>query len=80
MIEAKQQAAQGLLAGIGNQSMGMMAARESTQTIVDNMIKQHSRELSGWSWLKTAMEKVPPSSDEETALWDLVCRARRERY
>lgn len=55
-------------------------AREKAQTIVESMVSLHSRELAGWQWLKIAMEAVPPNVGEEAALWEIVCRARRERY
>ena len=36
--------------------------------------------LAAWRWLDAAMHCHAPSKDEEAALWDLLCRARRERY
>lgn len=70
----KQQAARALGAQIhGNQ---YAAAREKAQTIVDNMAKTHERELAGWNYLRRVMKDVPPSDEEEVALWELVCRMR----
>jgi hypothetical protein len=70
----------GQMLGNGLSASQYAAARESAQTIVASMVDRHSQELAGWAWLKTAMEKHPPSKHEETALWDIVTRARRERY
>lgn len=66
---------------LGNISASQYAAtRESAQSIVDGMKKLHQREFAAWSWLARAMDETPPNKDEEAALWELVCRARRERY
>jgi hypothetical protein len=54
--------------------------RDRVQTIVANMVKQHERELAAWNYLQLAMGKIPPDEAEEEALWELLGRARRERY
>jgi hypothetical protein len=74
--EAKQQTAQGLIAG--NLLSG--GCREKAETIVENQMKLYQREFAAWSWLRRAMTSLPPNTDEEAALWELLCRARRERY
>jgi hypothetical protein len=56
------------------------ACRESAQTITRNELKKHEREAAAWRWIDAAMEAHKPTEEEEAALWDLLCRARRERY
>lgn len=56
------------------------ACRESAATIVANELKKHEREAAAWRWIDAAMVTHPPSDTEEAALWDLLCRARRERF
>ncbi len=72
--------APGVLGEIGKSVNEYAAARESAQTIVASQVKNLNRELTAWRYLETVMQVNPPTSDEEAALWDLVCRARRERY
>lgn len=55
-------------------------ARESAQTIARNEMQKHEKEAAAWRWLDAAMHCHAPTKDEESALWDLLCRARRERY
>lgn len=56
------------------------AARESAQTIVKGQLQVHERAAAAWRWLDAAMEIHKPTTEEESALWDLLSRARRERY
>jgi hypothetical protein len=56
------------------------ACRESAQTIIRNELQRHEREAAAWRWLDAAMEVHKPSAEEEAALWDVLCRARRERF
>lgn len=84
MSQAELMAAQAL--NVGNAlnkglSAGQYAAaRESAQTIVKNQLRSHEREAAAWRWLDAALEVKKPTEEEEAALWDLLCRARRERY
>lgn len=55
-------------------------ARESAQTIARNEMHKHEKEAAAWRWLDAAMVAHAPTKEEEAALWDLFCRARRERY
>jgi len=73
----------GAVLGIGPSNSSMSASqyaacRENSQTIVANELKRHEREAAAWRWLTVAMETCKPTADEEAALWDLLCRARRE--
>lgn len=56
------------------------AARESAQTIARSQLKSHEKEAAAWRWLDAAMGIHKPSEEEEAALFDLLIRARRERY
>lgn len=68
--------------GLVNANIAQSACgqREKAQTIVADMVKRHERELAGWNWLQLAMAKEPPDVAEEAALWEILGRARRERY
>jgi hypothetical protein len=79
----KQQAMQGVLAGNPFKEFSAhpcAAAREKAQTIAENQVKLYQREFAAWSWLRRAMDQLPLNTEEEAALWELLCRARRERY
>jgi hypothetical protein len=67
-------------AGLNSPSNQYAAARESAQTIARNQLKTHEGEAAAWRWLDAAMEVHKPSADEEAGLWNLLCRARRERF
>lgn len=75
----------GLAKALGNVDPGInslqyAAARESAQTIARNQLKEHEKSAAAWRWLDAAMEVKKPSTEEEAALYDLLCRCRRERY
>jgi hypothetical protein len=55
-------------------------ARESAQSIVRSEMNKHEKEAAAWRWLDAAMVAHSPTKEEEVALWDLFCRARRERF
>lgn len=55
-------------------------ARESAQTIVRNELQKHEKEAAAWRWLDAAMVAHGPTTEEEAALFDLLCRVRRERF
>jgi hypothetical protein len=80
MNETNMQGLAGANIASGLSAQQYAAARESAQTIVENMMKLHQKEFAAWSWLRRAMEQLPPNKEEEAALWDVVGRARRERY
>ena len=64
---------------IGEQALNPL--RDKVQAIVNDVVKMHQRELSGWVWLQIAMVKVVPDAEEESALYEILSRARREfRY
>lgn len=65
-------------AGLGAQQYA--AARESAQTIARNEMQKHEKEAAAWRWLDAAMVTHAPTKEEEAALWDVFCRARRERF
>jgi hypothetical protein len=56
------------------------ALREPAAAIARSQVELHSRELAGWHYIERAMKEVPPDGDEEEAVWNLLSRARRERY
>ena len=53
-------------------------ARDKAQTVVNDLVTLHERELAGWNWLQLAMAKEPPDAQEEAALYEILSRARRE--
>jgi hypothetical protein len=55
-------------------------SREKAQTIVSGLVKNHERELAGWNYLQLVMAKTPPDTLEEIALYEILTRARRDRY
>jgi hypothetical protein len=56
------------------------ACRENAQAVVENQLKKHQGEAAAWRWLSAAMVVHPMSLEEEAGLWELLNRARRERY
>jgi hypothetical protein len=72
--------AEGLICAQEAKNLLGAATRERSQTIAENQMKLYQREFEAWSWLRRAMDSLPPNVDEEAALWELLCRARRERY
>lgn len=75
------QAGEGIAKGINPISASEYAAcRESAGTIVANELKKHEREATAWRWLNAAIAACPMTKEEEAALWDVLCRARRERF
>lgn len=81
-VIAKQCAqANNILGGAQGLSASQYAAqREPAKTIAENQMKLYQREFAAWSWLRRAMDQLAPTVAEEAALWELFCRARRERY
>jgi hypothetical protein len=84
MLQAQQMAAQALSVGNGlNKALSAgeyAAARESAQTIAKSQTQLYEKEARAWRWIDAAMVAHPPTTEEEAALWDLLCRARRERF
>jgi hypothetical protein len=56
------------------------ACRENAQAIVKGQLKKHEGEAAAWRWLDAAMVAHPMTTEEEAGLWDLLSRARRERF
>jgi len=63
-----------------SQVLGLGPARESAQSIVAAELKRHNDKAIAWAWLQQALENCPPQPREEAALWDLLSRARGDRY
>lgn len=82
-LQKEQVSMAGAVLGIGPSNPTLSASqyaacREKAQTIVGTELQRHEREAAAWRWLGIAMETCKPTETEEAALWDLLCRARRE--
>lgn len=77
-MEAKEMAGNAL--GGFNKAQSIDACRENAQAIARSQLKAHEQEAAAWRWLDNAMTTTPMTLEEEAALWNLLCRARRERY
>lgn len=65
--------------GLGK-NLDSIACREHSKTIIKSELEKHQREAAAWQWLSNAIKAVEPNEIEESGLWDLLNRARRERF